>query len=60
MSRFNGQADTRDIMSALSSFLVCRKQIWHVLVEALMRICQANAQQNFENHWLAVNLSRLE
>ena len=31
-----------------------------VLVEALMRSCQANAQQNFESHWLAVNLCRLE
>jgi len=27
-----------------------------VLVEALMRSAQANAQQNFESHWLAVNL----
>jgi len=37
-----------------------RQQILQVLVEASMRSCQANAEQNFKCHWLAINLSRLE
>jgi len=37
-----------------------RQQILPVLVKVLMRCCQPNAQQNFESHWLAVNLCRLE